>query len=248
MGVYNDLMFPTNDYHMFNQGINHEIIFKDSADKNRFVAYLKAYLKDIADIYTKSVMPNHFHCVIKLKSKAKILKLIEKDKKTKKFVKKFKGRPKAYIASRIVSEKLRAFFISYAQYFNGKHKRDGNLFRKSFRRALISNPIYLRNCIVYVDRNITNHFPNIDYKDYKWSDYSCFLDKTYIDSLAAFFDFYGLFGSIENFIKLHEKEPVKDTKTGNNKNEGKANSKAKDKGKSKNNKRRKNKSDDYLIE
>ncbi|MGI6717834.1 MAG: transposase [Bacteroidales bacterium] len=205
MGKYNDLMFPTNDYHMFNQGINHETIFKTKADKNRFVKYLKFYLKDIADIYTKSVMPNHFHCVIKLKSKYKILKLIKKDKKIKNFVKKFKGKSKAYIASRIVSEKLRGFFISYAQYFNRKHKRDGNVFRKNFQRTLISNTIYLKNCIVYVNRNITNHFPNIDYKDYKWSDFSCFLDKTYIDSLAAFFDFYELFESIDNFINLHEK-------------------------------------------
>ncbi len=205
------LMFPLEIFHIFNQGNNGEIIFHNDSDKQRFYDLLRNYLEPVAYIYCFALLSNHFHYLIKIKSRDKILSLIDKDQRIANFAQKFidQGKTKAYIAARIVSEQLRLFFSKYASRFNLKYSRKGSLLRKNFKRKRIESATYLRNCIVYINRNITNHFPNISYKDYKWCSYSNFLDPDYIDRLnKRYFDFYSLFGDIENFIYLHERKDL----------------------------------------
>lgn len=205
------LLFPLDNVHIFNKGNNGENIFRDSRDRQRFVDKIKNVLEPVAYICSYILMPNHFHLVLKIRSKKKILQLIEKDESIKDFVQKFidAGKSKAYIASRIISELLRRFFSDYVGYFNRKYDREGSLLRKSFRRKIIDTLEYLKNCIVYVDRNITNHIPCISYKDYPWGSYKDFIKPGYIEKInKRLFDFYGLFGSLENFIYEHERKDL----------------------------------------
>ncbi|MGI6718774.1 MAG: hypothetical protein ACOX4D_06490 [Bacteroidales bacterium] len=206
-----ELMFPLEDFHIYNQGNNGEMIFHDRQDRQKFINEIKHYLEPVAYVYCHALLFNHFHFVIKIKSPSKILKLIETDKDVAKFAQKFieAGKSKAYIAARIVSEKLRIFFSKYASYFNIKYDRSGSLFRKNYKRRRITSPVYLRNCIIYVNTNVTHHNPRISYKDYEWCSYNDFLNPNYIKDLnKRFFDFYGLFGDIENFIYLHERKDI----------------------------------------
>jgi putative transposase len=207
-----NLMKAGRTYHIFNRGNNRESIFPSDEDKAYFDSKMLAALQKIAFIYTCSILDNHFHYVIKIKSRNQIYKLIASDEKLKKFVKnlpppeKYKNK-KSYIISRVLSEILRRCFIGYAMYFNKKYDRTGSVFSKSFKRKEIRDKQYLRDCIIYVNRNITNHFPEMDFRRYKWSWYSKFLHSKYIDSLKdTFFDFEGLFGDIENFIYLHTRK------------------------------------------
>lgn len=206
-----ELMFPLEDFHIYNQGNNKEMIFHDRHDRQKFINEIKQYLEPVAYVYCYSLLFNHFHLVIKIKSRDKILQLIDKDEDVAKFAQKFidAGKSKAYIAARIVSEKLRLFFSKYASYFNRKYDRTGSLFKKGYKRRRISSPMYLRNCIVYVNTNVTHHNPRISFKDYEWCSYNDFLNPNYIKDLnKRYFDFYGLFGDIENFIYLHERKDI----------------------------------------
>ena len=207
-----NLMKANRKYHIFNRGNNRENIFPTDADKGKFNSKMESYLPKIAHVFTCAILDNHFHYVVQIKSTNQILKLIKKDKKLQKFVQnlpppdKYKNK-KSYIVSRVLSEVLRCCFIGYAMYFNKKYDRTGAVFSKSFKRKEIRDEKYLRDCIIYVNRNITNHFPDIDFRRYKWCWYWKFLNPKYIASLkGTFFDFEGLFGDIDNFIYLHERK------------------------------------------
>lgn len=208
---YCQLMKPGYDYHIYNQGNNGENIFKRREDRIRFDVYLKFYMDDVVHFYTGSLQKNHFHYVIQLKSTEEILAKVDKDELLQDFVERLDSDDEEYIASRVVSELFRRFFMGFAIYFNLKYKRSGSLFRKSFKRIWLHDEEYLRNCIVYVDRNITHHNPRISYKTYEWSYYHLFLEPGYIESLkGTFFDFERIFGNKANFIYLHERKDLYD--------------------------------------
>jgi hypothetical protein len=206
------LMVPERDFHIFNRGTNCISIFPDDVAKNIFDSNIRTQISKFAHIYTGSVMDNHFHYVINTKSISQILKLVDDDRNDLKcFVKNISPSEnnkihRKYIASRIMSELLRRSFISYSDYYRTNYDYIGCVFSKSYKRKEIYDKNYLRDCIIYVNRNITNHFPEMDYRKYRWSDYSKFLDINYIQSLESFFDFESLFGNIENFIYLHARK------------------------------------------
>ncbi|MGI6718433.1 MAG: hypothetical protein ACOX4D_04725 [Bacteroidales bacterium] len=208
---YCQLMKPGYDYHVYNQGNNGENIFKRRDDRIRFEVYLYGYMQDVVNFYTISLQKNHFHLVIQIKSVEEILAKVDEDELLQDFVERLDSEDEEYIASRVVSELFRRFFMSFAIFFNLKYKRTGSLFRKSFKRIWLHDLQYLRNCIVYVNRNVTHHNPRLSYKTYEWCYYSRFLDDDYIESLkGTFFDFERIFGSKKNFIYLHERKDLYD--------------------------------------
>ncbi len=204
---YFQLMLPGKNYHAFNQGNNRERIFYDDYDKTHFLQNLHKYMDNVWYFYTYSLAYNHFHCVVQVKSLNDILLTIKSDSRIKKFVKRIPKNDKVYLASRIVSEYSRLFFMSYANYFNFKYKdiRSGAVFRKFFRRVFLETQDQLRDCIIYVDSNITKHNPDIDYKEYKWTGYHDFFNENILqEKINDFFDFAGIFGDFNNFLYLHK--------------------------------------------
>jgi len=54
-------------YHIYNRGINDEIIFKTARNYQFFLNKIKENLFGVCDIYTYCLMPNHFHLLVKIK-------------------------------------------------------------------------------------------------------------------------------------------------------------------------------------
>ena len=69
-------------------------------------------------------------------------------------------------------------FNSFAQYFNHKYKRRGNLFERPFKRRLIDNRAYFKNCLIYVHQNPIKHGFVEHLSDYRYTSFNSILSGT----------------------------------------------------------------------
>ena len=54
-------------YHVYNQGNNHQPIFITHHDYVEFLHFSKAHVAPYCDILAWCLLPNHFHCMVRIK-------------------------------------------------------------------------------------------------------------------------------------------------------------------------------------
>jgi REP element-mobilizing transposase RayT len=152
------------------------------------------YLAPIVETYAWVMMPNHYHFALRVKTKEEI-QVIEQEREILCLKKnKFKiGKPHQQFSN---------FLNAYAQAFNRKYGRKGNLFEKRFKRKIIRDDIYFRDIIMYIHNNPVNHGFCKNIMEYSWSSYPNYisLDPGKSDKNKVI----GWFGNRANFIKLHK--------------------------------------------
>ena len=106
--------------------------------------------KQLIEIYSYCIMPNHFHFLVKQKESGGISKFMRKIQN------------------------------SYAKYFNVKNKRSGALFQSMFKAVLIETDEQLMHVSRYIHLNpSSSHLIEIDdLKKYKWSSFPDYFGKT----------------------------------------------------------------------
>lgn len=130
---------PGNYYHVFNRGVNKQIIFFDDEDYLQFLKRLKIILGVLPTSSTKTrikplplesfsilsycLMTNHFHLFIRQNTEISIDKLILK------------------------------LCTSYSKYINKKYNRVGTLFQDNFKAKLIENDQYATYVSAYIHNN-----------------------------------------------------------------------------------------------
>ncbi|WP_395045217.1 transposase [Flavobacterium sp.] len=175
-----DILEPDCFYHIFNRGNNKENLFIEDENYLHFLKLIKNHLTAVAEIYTYCLMKNHFHLVLKIKSKEEIEKLLSIDK---------------------IHQPFSNLFNAYTKAINKKYNREGSLFKVRFKRERINSEDYLRNVIVYTHLNPVKHKFKDNYIDYKYSSYNSILSEK--PTLLLRNDIYDLFGGKENFIYQH---------------------------------------------
>lgn len=144
-------------YHIYNRGVNKNLLFLDKQDYAVALSYLKQYLlpkneralyERLADPNTPykekdqiirtlrlknysgkitllcyCLMPNHFHFLIKQRSKNNI------------------------------DQFMRSFGTRYGMYFNRRHKRVGQLYQDVYKAVLIESEEQLLHVSKYIHRN-----------------------------------------------------------------------------------------------
>lgn len=134
-------------YHVYNRGVEKRNIFLDKQDCVVLLHYLKMYLAPIdeiknlselnirvnrfiplnlsqeIDLLSFSLMPNHFHFLLKQSTKDGITKF------------------------------LRRLATSYVMYFNKKYKRVGSLFQGIYKAVLVESDSYLLHLSRYIHLN-----------------------------------------------------------------------------------------------
>ncbi len=67
-------------YHIYNKSVTGEKMFRDSDDYNRFTSKYERYFGSYFDTFANSLIPNHFHFLIRVKPLNKtVLDLIAKE-------------------------------------------------------------------------------------------------------------------------------------------------------------------------
>lgn len=125
-------------YHIFNRGINGQVIFKQKSNYSYFLNKLEYYLFPIAELYAYCLIPNHFHLLVRMKSETEIAKLQNST---------------SNIPISFLQKQFSNFFNSYAQSFNKQENRTGKLFDLPYRRKRISTQQQLISTVIYIHRN-----------------------------------------------------------------------------------------------
>lgn len=185
---------PDRFYHIYNRGINGEVIFKTERNFSFFLAKLRQHLLSVCDIYAYCLMPNHFHLLVRIKPES-VLQGVVKEQEVR--IVEDKG---LHAPQHIFSRQFGLIFNSYAQAFNRENNRHGSLIESPFKRKLITSEDYLRQCIIYIHQNPSSS----DFTQYPYSSYKTILSKSPTavqrDEVIAQFEDLG------NFIYCHGKE------------------------------------------
>lgn len=110
-------------HHVIVRGVNREDIFRDDADKRRFLQRFSSLLAETGtECLAWSLMSNHFHLLL---------------------------RPRA---SRL-SVFMRRLLTAYAVYFNRRHQRAGHLFQNRYKSIVCEEDAYLLELVRYIHLN-----------------------------------------------------------------------------------------------
>jgi putative transposase len=211
-----------NVYHIYNRGNNREDLFRFPEDYKHFLWLYEKYIEPIAETYSWCLLRNHFHLLVKIKSKEEIgyfnpfystgskdsgrINMQEFDELKWQFI----TESELELLDEISIEKLKSptpyrqfshLFNAYSKYINKKYKRTGSLFEKNFRRICIQNPFYFKQLVIYIHKNPQYHSFIDNFRHYPWSSYQSILSfkptKLKRNVVLGYFD------DEARFIKVH---------------------------------------------
>ncbi|MFW5720817.1 MAG: transposase [Bacteroidota bacterium] len=148
-------------YHIYNRGIDGEMLFRENTNYEHFFRLYEKYIDPVADTFAWVMMPNHFHFLVRIREKEEVVDSSNPARVAN------PGRVKLLHPSKAFSN----LFNSYAQAFNKRYNRHGSLFEKPFRRIRITSEKYFRNMVFYIHNNPVKHGFVESLSDYPWSSY-----------------------------------------------------------------------------
>jgi putative transposase len=202
---YQAKFLPEVYYHVYNRTNNKELLYRDDEDYLKFLHLTRRFLSGWVDVFAYSLLPNHFHFGVKIKSKKELVDtcgLIDNRDLTK--------IQRLFLANTytdddfhiLVTRRFLALFIAYADYFNLKYSRSGNLFYRPFKRVSVDNDGYRQWLVYYIHNNAKKHGITDNYRDYRWSSFPVFL--TSAPSNLSRNVLYEIFETKENYVRYHQ--------------------------------------------
>lgn len=168
-------------YHIYNRGNNKENLFKQDRNYLFFLNRWEKYLLPYIEIWSYTLMPNHFHFLIKVKDQLSF--------------------PDNSGTNKFIENQFKRLFSSYTLSFNKVYSRTGSLFQKRFKRVKIESESYLFTLIHYIHHNPIHHGFTDDFTGWKYSSYSAIIgsDETKVCKKEVL----ELFGGRAEFIAFH---------------------------------------------
>jgi REP element-mobilizing transposase RayT len=211
-------------YHIYNRGINKEIIFKTDENMKFFLKRWKELIEPYLDVAAFCLMPNHFHFLARVKTINEEVKAAIKKEIT---VRSEKFREGQISYNDFLEDQFKRLFQSYALAFNKQQNRTGSLLQKRFKRISVNDEYKRWHLLAYIHHNPIHHRFQTNYKDWVFSSYNTYLSEspTLIirEEVLAWFDLWheaprllnleGLVNvdegkrrkaTIERFVKYHK--------------------------------------------
>jgi REP element-mobilizing transposase RayT len=154
-------------YHVMMRGINHQTIFYDQEDFNKFLDILAEYkASEGFKIFAYCLMNNHIHLLIK------------EEKST-------------------LEQIFKKIGVKFVYWYNVKYNRIGHLFQDRFKSEPVNNDKYLLTVMRYIHQNpikagISQSIENYDYssyQDYLYPSRSIVTDTDFILSMMNIKEF-----------------------------------------------------------
>lgn len=193
MADFNPPFQPGSIYHIYNRGNNKENIFYSESNYYYFLNKYNQYLADWIDTYVYSLLPNHFHFLIRIK--------IENERKVNSLK---AGTKILFNTSEIISESFRRLFTAYAKAINIQESRTGSLFQKKLKRIEVNTDSYFSKLVYYIHSNPQQHGFIQDFKNYQFNSYAELISDKKTNLMRD--ELFKWFGSKEGFIKFHLEE------------------------------------------
>jgi REP element-mobilizing transposase RayT len=173
-------------YHIFNRGINRQILFYQIRNYEYFLRLIDQFLSDYIHLLAYCLLPNHFHLVLKVKEKI----LLNGEEKS----------DEESIGSTVVQQ-LKRLFVTYSMAINKQEHREGILFDPKYKRIEIEDDDYLLYAIYYTHYNPEKHQISRNFRLYEHSSYNaiCEGNKSIVDRKYLL----ELFDDLHGFITYH---------------------------------------------
>jgi REP element-mobilizing transposase RayT len=134
-------------YHIMLRGINHQNIFEDDGDCEKFIDILETYRREIGiEIYAYCLMGNHIHLLVK------------------------EGKEE-------FSNTMRRIGASYVYWYNWQYNRKGHLFQDRYRSEAVEDDTYLLTVLRYIHQNPVKAGLAEEIDSYRWSSYNEYTGK-----------------------------------------------------------------------
>ena len=147
-------------YHIYNRGNNSETLFRKERNYHYFMELYAKYVYPIADTFAYSLLPNHFHFEVRIKSESDIARVLRKQNPRK---------------SLDPGQNFGNLFNAYTKAFNKVYRRTGSLFEKPFHRKLVTDDNYFRQLVLYIHYNPQKHGLIDDFRLWPFSSYAASL-------------------------------------------------------------------------
>ena len=191
---------PTNYYHIYNHAVGKENLFERDQDYNYFLSKMKEYLLPVTDILAYCLQPNHFHLVVRIKTKKEVENYLRSKLGESKFQ---KLSTREYFLDEQLSKIYSNLFNTYAKHFNFVKQRTGSLFKRAFMRKKIESTEYLRTLISYVHQNPVESGLSKKTEHWNYSSYRAIITQG--QTLVMREEVIELFGNLENFLYCHNR-------------------------------------------
>lgn len=160
-------------YHIYNCGNTKEDIFIKDRNYNYFLQLVKKYVLPVANIWSYCLLKNHFHLLI---------------------------RTKGSLNNKSISQGFSNLFNAFSKAINKAYQRSGSLFKDRFSRIKISDEVYLKKLLIYINSKAVHHGFVDKAEDYKHCSYLALISdkKTLLERENVI----QLFDSKENFKQV----------------------------------------------
>lgn len=189
-------LLPEKFYHVFNRAIGNEKCFLNEDNYLFFLKKLEQYVFPVTDVYAYSLLPNHFHLVIKVRSFEEIAALREKQT-NKKFAEEDN-------VSTAIMQQFSNLINSYTKAFNKVYNRKGSLFIDHLHRSEAKEDADTSAFIFYVHKNAVHHALTKTIGAWPFDSFKSLLsNKPTRLARQAVMEW---FGGRERFIEFHNQE------------------------------------------
>ena len=139
--------YPGALYHVIHRGNNQETIFKNDRDRRMFLDYVNKTSERFSILI-------HTYCLMSNHFHL----LVETPE------------PNLSVAMQWIN-------VSYATYFNRKHRRSGHLFQGRFKAILVDADAYLKHLSRYIHLNPVRANMVSNPEEYEWSSYAAYIGE-----------------------------------------------------------------------
>ena len=191
-------ILPDNFYHLFNRAVGKEKLFLSTENYLYFLSKLKQHTLPVADLFAYSLLPNHFHLLIRVKPEKELISFFELKKK----------KPFSPIENYLpdfVMEQFSNWLNGYTKAFNKMYERKGGLFIDYMKRSEAEKESSITSFIFYIHKNAIHHGLSKKMGEWPFDSYNSLLSNKPTSLQRK--EVIEWFGSVQQFIDFHN-QPV----------------------------------------
>jgi putative transposase len=174
---------PGKYYHLFNRGVNRNLIFQETADYQKFLTLVERHVCPIGHVYSYALMRDHWHLSISTFPEGDLPPYRLKDK---------------HALGRVIGHLQNA----YAKYYNHKYRRVSAVFEHKYERHEVGFLKYFKALVVYHHFNPQKHGFIDAYKNYPWTSYRTLIQQETLTFLQREI-VWQKFGGQQAFLDAH---------------------------------------------
>jgi putative transposase len=196
MHNYHQPLIPGESYHLFSRAVGNEKLFKSQENYRYFLSKFDSHTNRVAELYTYSLIPNHFHLLVRIKSAEVIIPFYEE-------IKQKPFHPLVTDLSDFIMERFSNWLNGYTKAFNKMYRRKGALFMDYLRRSHARNDADFAHFVFYVHKNAVHHGLTKAIGEWEWDGYKTLLSDLPTQLLRD--ELLGFFEGKEALVKYHQR-------------------------------------------